>query len=55
MNTLFIYFWIHIFSLPQAKSMLEKALAIDSTHLDAVYLLADILQEERNYAKAIDL
>ena len=35
--------------------MLEKALAIDSNYLDAVYLLADIHQEERSYTKAIDL
>ncbi|XP_072022277.1 anaphase-promoting complex subunit 7-like [Amphiura filiformis] len=42
-------------SVEKAKTMLEKALAIESTYLDAVYLLADIHQEEKSYTKAIDL
>ena len=32
--------------LPRAKSMLEKALASDPAHLPAVYLLAEILEQE---------
>ena len=33
--------------------MIEKALSQDSSHLPAVYLLVDILFEEKNFEKAI--
>ncbi len=42
-------------SLPRAKSLLEKALALDSCYLPAVYMLAEILEQEANPDRAIEL
>ncbi|XP_064461073.1 anaphase-promoting complex subunit 7-like [Ornithodoros turicata] len=42
-------------SLEKAKTYLEKALKQEPSHLPAVYLLAEIYQQERAYAKGIAL
>lgn len=42
-------------SVDKAKSLLEKALKQDSTHLNAVYQLAEIYEQEKQYDKGIDL
>ncbi|XP_070572262.1 anaphase-promoting complex subunit 7-like [Ptychodera flava] len=39
----------------KAKCMLEKALSMDPSHLDAVYVMAEILGKEQKYDKAIEL
>ena len=42
-------------SLSKAKSLLEKALVADPHYLPAVYLLAEILDQEMNVEQAIEL
>lgn len=42
-------------SLAKAKSLLEKALAADPHYLPAVYLLAEILEQEGSIEQAVDL
>ncbi len=42
-------------SLAKAKNLLEKALAADQYYLPAVYLLAEILEQEVDHEKAIEL
>ena len=41
-------------SLQKAKSLLEKALVADPHHLPAVYLLAELLEQEMNLDQAIE-
>ncbi|KAM7311902.1 anaphase-promoting complex subunit 7 isoform X2 [Ixodes scapularis] len=42
-------------TVEKAKLCLEKALKLDSNHLPAVYLLAEIYDQERAYLKGIEL
>lgn len=42
-------------SSDKAKSLLERALKLDPTYLNAVYLLANIYEQERLYEKGIEL
>ena len=39
----------------QAIVYLEKAIKMDNTYLDAVYILADILGQQQKYQKGIEL
>ncbi|XP_033099544.1 anaphase-promoting complex subunit 7-like [Anneissia japonica] len=39
----------------QAKTMLERALALDSTYLEATYILTELYMEERNFDAAMAL
>lgn len=42
-------------SLEKAKTYLERAVKMDGSHLDTVYLLADILLQQQQYDKGIEL
>ena len=39
----------------QAKTYLERAVKMDGGHLDTVYLLADILLQQQQFDKGIEL
>ncbi len=42
-------------SLEKAKTYLEKALKLDPSHLDAVYIMADIFSQQHHFDKGIEL
>ncbi|XP_077996045.1 anaphase-promoting complex subunit 7-like [Glandiceps talaboti] len=42
-------------AIDKAKNLLEKALNMDPSHLDAVYVMGEILGKEQKYDKAIEL
>ena len=39
----------------QAKTYLEKAMKLDPTYLEAVYIMADIHDQQQHYDKGIEL
>ena len=39
----------------QAKPYLEKAIKLDPTYLDAVYIMAEIYAKEHQFEKGIEL
>ena len=47
-----MYLWFDLF---QAKGYLETAMKMDSTHMQAVYHMADILAQQQHYDKGIEL
>ena len=42
-------------SLEKAKTYLEKAIKMDSSYLEPVYIMADILSQQHHYDKEIEL
>ncbi|XP_052265985.1 anaphase-promoting complex subunit 7-like isoform X1 [Dreissena polymorpha] len=42
-------------ALAKAKPYLEKAMKLDPTHLNPVYVMADILKQEKQYDKGVEL
>ena len=42
-------------SLEKAKTYLEKAIKMDPSYLEAVYIMADVLSQQHHYDKGIEL
>lgn len=42
-------------SLEKAKTLLEKAIKMDTSYLEPVYIMADILAQQHHYDKGIEL
>ncbi len=42
-------------SLEKAKGYLERAIKLDPSYLEGVYIMADILAQQQHYDKGIEL